>query len=61
MKYTVSIAVDGRIDVEVSANSFETAKEKALEEFMFSDLKTMEIIGTQAVNAEDENGEFIDY
>lgn len=29
MKYMVSVAIDGRIDVEVEANSFEEAKERA--------------------------------
>lgn len=61
MKYTVSIAVDGRIDVEIEAESFEDAKEKALLEVCDSDLDSMEFIGTQAVNAEDENGIFKDY
>lgn len=28
MKYTVSVAIDGRIDVNVEADSFEDAKSK---------------------------------
>lgn len=61
MKYTVSIAVDGRIDVEVEADSFEDAKDKAIEAFRDVDLSKMEVVGGEAVNAEDENGEFKDY
>ena len=61
MKYTVSIAIDARLDIEVEANSFEDAKEKALLEVGNADLHTMEFISTHAVNAEDENGEFKDF
>lgn len=61
MKYTVSIAVNGRIDVVVDANSFESAKDKAIDAFRDADLTKMEIVGGGAVNAEDENGNFVDY
>lgn len=61
MKYTVSIAVDGRIDVEVEANSFEDAKEKACAEVYDLDFGNLEWIEWNAVNAEDENGVFKDY
>lgn len=59
MKYIVSLAVDGRIDVEVEADNFEDAKEKASLDSV--DLRTMDCVGYKAVNAEDENGVFRDY
>lgn len=61
MKYIVSIAIDGRIDVEVNANSFQEAKYKACAEVCELDLGRLECIDWHAVNAEDENGHFEDY
>jgi hypothetical protein len=61
MKYTVSVAIDGRIDVEVEADSFERAKYKAILEVGGANLNTMEFISLNPVNAEDENGDFVDY
>lgn len=61
MKYIVSIAVDGRIDVEVEADSFEDAKTKACDAVCDLDFGKLECIGWNAVNAEDENGVFKDY
>ena len=61
MKYVVSIAVDGRIDVEVEANSFEEAQGKALNKFADADLSEMEVRGRKAVNAEDNDGNFRDF
>lgn len=61
MKYTVSVAIDGRIDVEVEADSFEEAKENARYEFGNCDWNMMELVDAHAVNAEDENGVFVDY
>ena len=61
MKYIVSVAIDGRIDVEVEANSFEEAKEKACVELYDEDFGNLECIEWHAVNAEDENGKFVDY
>lgn len=61
MKYTVSVAIDGRIDVEVEADSFEQAKYKAILEVGSANLNTMEFISLNPVNAEDENGDFVDY
>lgn len=61
MKYIVSIAVDGRVDVTVEANSFEEAKKKACEEVCDVDFGELECIEWNAVNAEDENGVFKDY
>ena len=61
MKYYVSIAVDGRIEVEVEADNFDEAKEKACIDFYDADLRNLDCIEWHAVNAEDENGEFVDY
>lgn len=61
MKYTVSIAIDGRIDVQVEADSFEEAELVALGEVCYCDISTMEFINTDAVYAEDENGNCFDY
>lgn len=61
MKYRVSMAVNGRIDVDVDADNFEEAKEKAKIEATFVDMSNMEVVGMTAVNAEDEYGEERDY
>lgn len=59
MKYTISIAIDGRIDAEVDAVSFEEAKNKV--NLNDVNLANIDIVGYNAVNATDENGVFIDY
>lgn len=59
MKYTISIAIDGRIDAEVDAVSFEEAKNKV--NLNDVNLANMDIVGYNAVNATDESGVFIDY
>lgn len=61
MKYTVSVAIDGRIDVEVEANSFEQARQFAVFEAGCTDWNNMEVVSCHPVNAEDENGKFVDY
>ena len=61
MKYFVSVAIDGRIDVEVDANSFEEAKSKAILQAGDIDWNRMELVSCNPVNAEDENGKFKDY
>lgn len=64
MKYTVSIAVDGRVDVEVDlpANaSMDEIRQKATEGFTSADLSNMDVIGTSPVNVTDENGEIRDF
>ena len=64
MKYIVSLQLDGRMDIEVDAPDFETAKQSALAEFSCMDkneLSKMEVLEADAVNAEDENGELHDY
>ena len=59
MKYIVSVAVDGRVDVEVEANSFEEAKEKASNEVCEINFGNLECIDWHAVNAEDEKILFV--
>lgn len=61
MKYIVSVAIDGRIDVEVEADSFEQAEYKAILEAGDTNWNMMELVSCRSVNAEDENGTFIDY
>ena len=61
MKYVVGIAVDGRVYIEVEANDFSDAKEKANDIFMDLDLGQLECIEWHNVNAEDEDGNMIDY
>ena len=61
MKYTVSVAINGRIDVEVEAENFEEAKEKASQEVCEADFGSLECIDWYAVNAEADDGEFQDY
>lgn len=58
MKYTVSMAVDGRVDVDVEAENPDEAREKAIEKFQTSDIdfnKAMEIVDTNPVNCSDED------
>lgn len=61
MKYYVGIAVDGRVYVEVEANNFKEAKEKAIDIFADMDFGQLEDIEAEVVNAEDENGKFKNY
>ena len=61
MKYIVGIAVDGRVYIEVEAEDFADAKEKANDIFMDMNLGQLECIEWHNVNAEDENGNMIDY
>lgn len=61
MKYFVSVKIDGRIDVEVNADSFEQARYMAELEAGNCDWNRIEAVDIEAVNAEDETGEFIDY
>lgn len=59
MKYSVSIAIDGRIDIEVDAENPNEARDKALDEFATADLSKMEIVGRDAVNCSDEDGNLV--
>lgn len=63
MKHIVSIAIDGRIDIEVDASDFETAKKLAINKFHTTDidLNQIDIIGSSAVNVTRADGEFYDY
>jgi len=61
MKYIVSVAFDGRMDVEVEANNVYIAKEKALFAASDADFNTIDVITLSAVNATDEEGNLIDY
>lgn len=61
-KYNVSMAVDLRVDVEVEANSFTEAFEKAKLQVSDVDLNLMgDWVGSEPVNAEREDGAFEDY
>ena len=61
MKYIVSVAIEGRIDVEVEANSFEEARDSAVWGVGNEDWNCMDLVNVKSVNAEDENGKFVDY
>lgn len=58
-KYTVSPALDCRVDVEVEAGSFDEAFEKAKSRTY--DWNKVEVVGNKPVNATDENGNMEDY
>lgn len=58
-KYTVSLSLDCRVDVEVEADSFEEAFEKAGEAKY--DWNKVEVVGDGIVNATDEKGVLKDY
>ena len=58
-KYTVSLSLDCRIDVEVEANSFEEAFRKA--DKAEYDWNKVEVVGDKPVNATDANGNMEDY
>ena len=58
-KYTVSLALDCRVDMEVEADSFDEAFEKAKSKTY--DWNKVEVVGDKPVNATDENGDMEDY
>ena len=58
-KYTVSLALDRRVDVEVEADSFDEAFEKAKSRTY--DWNKVEVVGDKPVNATDESGNMEDY
>lgn len=62
MKYYVSMRVDGRIDVEVDADSPEEAFEKAEEKWISDDFdfNKMDIVDSEPVNCTDEDGNLTD-
>lgn len=51
--FTVSMAVDGRIDVTVQAETPQEAFELAKEAFMDADLSKLELVDAKPVNATD--------
>lgn len=59
-KYIVSMAVDGRIDVEVDAESVAEAFKVAEDAFMEADLKNMEVVDSRPVNCSDEDGNILE-
>lgn len=61
MKYYVGIAVDGRVYLEVEAEDFQEARDKANDMLCEVNLGQLECIEWHTVNAEDENGKFVDY
>lgn len=61
MRCIVSIAVEGRVDIEVDVDSIDEAQEAALEEFASANLNSMDVVKFHAVNVETETGEFRDY
>lgn len=61
MRYAVSLAIDGRIDIVVDADDPETAKNKALDKFISIDIGEVECVNVYAVNATDENGDITDF
>lgn len=58
-KYTVSLKLDCRVDVEVEADSFAEAFEKAKSKTY--DWNKIEVVEDKPVNAIDENGNMEDY
>jgi len=56
-KFVVSMAVDGRVDVEVEANNVTEAFELAKEAFMEADFSKMETVDSHPVNAYDVTAE----
>ena len=60
-KYIVSMAVDGRIDVEVEAENIHDAWEAADMAFCDADLSEMEVVGSTPVNISSaETGELLE-
>ena len=58
-KYTVSMSLDCRVDVDVEADSFDEAFKKVKSETY--DWFNVEVVGGKPVNATDENGNIKDY
>ena len=59
MKYVVHMAVDGRIDLEVEADSPEAAYDKAVSAFEDADLSNMEVVDSRPIYCEDESGDIV--
>ena len=61
MIYEVSVAVEGKVTVVVETDSFEEAKIIAYNEVCNIDFGELEDIDWKVVNAEDQDGNFVDY
>ena len=61
MQYYVNVAVKGSACVTVEAENFEEAKKKAEDKLFEIDFGFLETIDWDAVNAEAEDGTYIDY
>lgn len=61
MKYIVTMRVEGRIDIEVQANSADEAFEKARGRFADADLSKMDLVDGEPVNCTDEDSVTTDY
>ena len=61
MKYIVGIAVDGSVYIEVEADSFDEARDKANDMMCEIDFGQLEDINWNVVNAEDDNRKFKKY
>lgn len=61
MKYNVTLAVEGRLTIEVEATSFRNAKDKAMDAFSDANIGDIECVGLTAVNAESNDGVFVDF
>ena len=61
MLYSVSMAVDGRVQVSVEADSPEEAFDKADEAFENADLSNMEIVESHPDSCVDEDGNIVSY
>ena len=59
MKYTVSLKLDCRVDVEVEADSFEEAFKKA--EFAVYDWNEVEVVGNKIIRATNAREEMKEY
>lgn len=59
MKYVVHMAVDGRIDLEVEADSPEAAYDEAVSAFGDADLSRMDVVEGRPVCCEDGAGTII--
>lgn len=57
MKYIVSMAIDGRVEVEVNAESVKDAFQKA--NLFGVDMSKMDIVGSHPVNCSDEDGNLL--
>lgn len=61
MRYTVTMKIDARLDIETEADSPEEAFGNAIAGFLDADLSKIEMIDWKPVKTENENGESTDY